>query len=235
MSAYVAVGQSTASVVSNMQREQVVVRIHVGANGYIQNAGYVLSPLAALEKGPIVGPKAIVLHRTDSTTAAGTLQSFQRGVGTHFLVDKDGTVTQAASLLKRTAHVGKIRSRCFDEGNCPAPEARAIKSWGFAPSRLYNHEKVKHYPARYPMNEESVGIETVAKFNATTQVWDPATSGQLAAIAKLVGILKDEYGISDADIYEHDKISYKEPGEGAGLFDGDDDGGLPSRFPPPFF
>jgi hypothetical protein len=34
-------------------------------------------------------------------------------------------------------------------------------------------------------------------------------SSQYASIKKLVDMLKTEYGLSNADIYEHDKISYK--------------------------
>ena len=110
MSRFVLAGQSRTSVKSNRQRKEVVLDVYVGKNGYIQNAGYVIQPVAALENGRIDGPKAIVLHRTDSTTAEGTMRGFQRGVGTHFLVGKDGTVFQAASLARKTAHVGKIRS-----------------------------------------------------------------------------------------------------------------------------
>lgn len=239
MSRFVLAGQSRMSIESNTQRKEVVLDVYVGENGYIQNAGYVIQPVAALENGPINGPKAVVLHRTDSTTADGTMRGFERGIGTHFLVGKDGTVFQAASLAQKTAHVGKIRSRCHSEGSCSAEERRLIDRWGWAPRRIHNHEKVKSYPQRYPMNEDSVGIETVAKFDRNTKQWEAPTAEQSVSIAKLIGILKEEYGLSDADIYEHDRISYKEPGEGAGLYDrdagGDDADSVPARFPPPVF
>lgn len=107
------------------------------------------------------------------------------------------------------------------------------------PQRIYNHEKVKAYPLRYPMNEDSVGIETVAKFDRSKKEWEAPTVEQSVAISRLIGILKEEYGLSDADIYEHDRVSYKEPGEGAGLYDrgdgGSDIGSVPARFPPPLF
>lgn len=146
-------------------------------------------------------------------------------------------MTQAASLLKKTSHVGKIKSRCYEEDSCSVDEAATIKRWGFAPSKVHDHEKIKAYPVRYPMNEDSVGIETVAKFDQDAKMWEAPTPQQAAAISKLMGILKDEYGISDADIYEHDKVSYKQPGEGAGLYDGfdDSDRSVPPRFPPAIF
>lgn len=52
-----------------------------------------------------------------------------------------------------------------------------------------------------------------------TPEWEPPTAEQKASIATNVGILKKEYALSDADIYEHDDISYKTEGEGAGLYD----------------
>lgn len=217
MNAYVQVGQSTTSPIANTQRKEVRLDIYVGANGYVQNAEFKQKPIAALEKGLLTGPVAIVMHRTASSNSASVFSSFEAGKGTHFVVDKDGTIYQTASLFKYTQHVGKIKSRCKEEGTCPAAEMASLKKMSV--SARYNHEKVKFYPARYSINEDSVGIETVAKYNLATTTWDAATPEQSASIKRLVGILKDEYGLSDADIYEHDKISHKTPGEGADLYD----------------
>lgn len=218
MSEFKHAGQSTTSPISKAQRQVVQVPAYVDAKGYVQNAGFTLKAVPALEKGPIDGPKAIVLHRTDSHTADSALRSFQSGVGTHFLVAKDGVVTQTASLLKRTAHVGKIKSRAAESGN-PLREAKLVKSWGWAPTKVYNHEKSKSYPDRYPMNVDSVGIETVAKHRGDSG-WEAPTAEQLASIAVIVRILKDAYSLEESDIYEHDNISYKTEGEGAGLYFG---------------
>ncbi|KGM53375.1 hypothetical protein N800_06400 [Lysobacter daejeonensis GH1-9] len=213
----ISIAQATTSPASQVQRKVVSVKVYVDEKGYVQNAGFVLKPIAALEKGTMDGPKAVVLHRTDSGGIASPLKSFESGIGTHFIVDKDGTVYQAASLLKKTAHVGKIKSRCFDSGSCPVDEMKKIKSWGWAPAKVYAHEKSKDYPARYPMNEDSVGIETVADHDGKS--WEAPTPAQARAIQSIIQIIKREYGLDNADIYEHDRISYKTPGEGAGLFD----------------
>lgn len=218
MSEFKHTGQSTTSPTSRSQRLVVQVPAYVDAKGYVQNAGFTLKPVPVLEKGLIDGPKAVVLHRTDSYTADSTLRSFQSGVGTHFLVAKDGVVTQTASLLKRTAHVGKIKSRAAESGN-PLSEAKLVKSWGWAPTRIYNHEKSKRYPDRYPMNVDSVGIETVAKHRGDSG-WEAPTTEQLASVAAVVRVLKDAYSLEESDIYEHDSISYKTEGEGAGLYSG---------------
>jgi hypothetical protein len=223
---FILIGESITSPVSNTHRKEILVEIYVDENGYVQNAGFEHRPIGALEQGPIDGPKAIVLHRTDSTTAANSIQSFKSGVGTHFIVDKDGTVTQTASLLKHTYHVGKIKSRCYDSGTCPADETKEIRGWGWDPEKIHNHEKAKSYPTRYPMNKDSVGIEVVAKYNSGA--WDAATQEQLESVSLIVKILKDTYCIGEDDIYEHDKISYKTQGEGAGLYSGGVQPSLPS-------
>lgn len=221
----ISVGQATTTPISKAERKVVPVKVYVDAKGYIQNAGFVLKPIAALEKGAIQGPKAVVLHRTDSKTIGSPLKSFEGGIGTHFIVDKDGSIYQAASLLKKTFHVGKIKSRCFDAGICPLDEMNQLRAWGWAPGRVYDHEKAKAYPVRYPMNEDSVGIETVSDHDG--KAWEPATPAQADAIQLIIQILKREYGLGNADIYEHDKISYKTEGEGAGLFDADAGGSTP--------
>lgn len=219
------VGQATTTPVSQGQRKVVPVKVYIDAKGYIQNAGFVIKPVASLEKGTIRGPRAVVLHRTDSRAIESPLKSFERGIGTHFIVDKDGTVYQTASLLKKTFHVGKIKSRCFEGGSCPIEEKKMLRSWGWAPDRIYDHEKVKAYPERYPMNEDSVGIETVADHDG--KAWESVTPSQSVSIQSIIQILKHEYGLGNADIYEHDKISYKTPGEGAGLFDANAGGPAP--------
>jgi N-acetyl-anhydromuramyl-L-alanine amidase AmpD len=203
----------------------------VDAKGYIEGAGLVHNPVVALERGELDGPHAIVLHRTVSSTASSTIAAFERGVGTHFVIDKDGTIYQTASLNKKTAHVGPIRSRCFEENTCSPAEAAEISRYGV--KQGHNHEKSKRYPERYPMNEDSVGIEVVAMYHQETAQWDAPTPAQKESISRLVGLLKSNYSMTDADVYEHDKISRKTAGEGAGLYDVNDS--VPARFPPPFF
>jgi len=54
--------------------------------------------------------KGIVLHRTVSSSAESTLNSFKSNkIGTHFLIGKDGTIYQTASLEKYTPHVGNTK------------------------------------------------------------------------------------------------------------------------------
>ena len=235
MPRFVHVGQSLTSKVTNTTRKTVSVPVYVDEQGYVQNAGFVFKPIRALEHGALQGPRAIVLHRTVSSTARSSLNAFARGIGTHFLVDKDGTIYQTASLIQKTYHVGPIRSRCFEEGTCDAAEQSAVESLARrqAYREMHNREKAKPYPDRFPMNEDSVGIEVVAMYTEATRQWDPPTPGQSEAISLLARILKTQYSLTDADIYEHDRISRKTAGKGAGLYDSTD--GVPVRFPPPVF
>lgn len=191
----------------------------VDKDGYFTDPAITRKPIPALEKGDLPQINAIVLHRTESATAQSALNSFKTGTGAHFLIDKDGTIYQTASLNEKTYHVGKIKSRCMEEGTCTPEESKTIKDMGWNPGKLHNHEAAKAYPDRFPMNGDSVGIEVVGSYNAKTKTWDAPTPEQKAAIAKLVGMLQSEYGLQNNDVYQHDKISYKTPGEGAGLWD----------------
>ncbi|WP_407352149.1 N-acetylmuramoyl-L-alanine amidase [Luteimonas sp. R10] len=220
MRRFVEVGDSATSNVANTRRAEISVDPYVGENGYVQNAGFVHQPIAALERGSITGPVAVVLHRTVSTTASSALNSFSGGIGTHFLIDKDGTTYQTASLHEYTAHVGPIKSRCLAEGTCEAEEAKRLRRMG--PRDGHNHEKVKPYPDRYPKNEDSVGIEVVAMYHESTESWDAPTPEQTSSISTLIGLLKRFYGFGDKDVYAHDTISRKTSGEGQGLYAGDD-------------
>ncbi len=216
--AYAQAGQGETSDAPSHQPTELLVDPYVGKNGYVQNAGFVQQPIAALEKGDMLGPVAIVLHRTVSTTASSPLNSFASGTGTHFLIDKDGTTYQTASLYKYTWHVGPIRSRCLAEGTCAADEATILRK--MKPTPMHAHERAKDYPDRYPMNQDSVGIEVVAMYHESSKTWDEPTAEQSSSIHQLIQILKKVYSLQDADIYAHDLISRKTEGEGQGLYPG---------------
>lgn len=172
-----------------------------------------------LEKGNMPAVHAIILHRTGGSSLSAAIASFRKsGIGTHFIIDKDGTIRQTANTNKYAYHIGKIRARCMEEGTCSPEEAKKIKGFGWAPTKIHNNEKVKKYPARYPLNTDSLGIEVVSKYNTATKIWDPATPQQKTAINYLVKKLQATFNLTDKDIYEHDKISYKTAGEGAGLY-----------------
>lgn len=182
-----------------------------------------------LEHGELKEVKGIVLHRTDSTTAASTLSGYKAGqtTGAHFLIDADGSIYQTANLDKQAYHVGKIRSRAQDEGTLSTADAAAVNSIVDNKSLSYPEkvrqlnalEQKKDYPSRYPTNADSLGIEVVGKYDTSTQAFSPPTAQQLSSTHTLVEALKDSYGLTNQDIYDHGVISYKDPKktEGSGL------------------
>lgn len=191
---------------------------YVNDDGFFENADIIQNHVTALEKGKINTVNAIVLHRTDSYTMSSAISSFRtRKFGTHFIVDKDGTIKQTASLNKITEHVGRIKSKCKEEEICKNnSERKKIDSFGWNPAKIHAHEKLKSYPDRYPISSDSIGIEVVAKYENDS--YQEATEQQKESIKKLVNLLKCKYNLNNGDIYEHDKISYKQKGEGANLY-----------------
>lgn len=192
----------------------------IDSTGFLADPSILKHPVPELTERnrQLADHNAIVMHRTAGNSAVSDLDAFKSGIGAHFIIDKDGSIFQTASLDKQVAHVGKIKSRCDEEGTCAAKEQAAIDEMGWAPSRIHAHESKKSYPDRYPLNADSIGIEVVGNYNEANKEWESPTSEQLKSIARLAGILKNEYGLNDKDIYQHDIVSYKTKGEGANLY-----------------
>lgn len=184
----------------------------------VEGVDVVVERIPVLEKGVLTQVHGVVLHRTAGSTLAGALTGARSSQnGTHFYIDKNGVIHQVASLDRQTNHVGKIKSKCKeDHSSCTAPELQAANAVQGV-RNLHDFETAKDYPHRYPGNADSIGIEVVAEYDAATQTWAAPTAAQQQAITTLVDALRGQYGLSDDDIYHHDEISYKQPGEGAGL------------------
>jgi N-acetyl-anhydromuramyl-L-alanine amidase AmpD len=169
---------------------------------------------------------AIVVHQTDSKTGAGTLAGWRTGSrpdGAHFLIDKDGTIYQCVSLKQKCWHVGKIASRCLLEKSCSVDEksyyATELKKDRGHFSTFVNetdkHERKKSYPSRFPMNEDSIGIEMVG-MHISSNLYETPTMQQQDSLQWLVGELEASLHLTASDVYRHPLISYKNPGEAAG-------------------
>lgn len=176
---------------------------------------------AILEHGKLSSIKAIVLHRTNSSTVKNIIGNSSEG--THFWVEKDGTIYQAASLNKKTWHVGSgLYSKEKDEtGKGDYENTWPHKKRGTA-------ELKKSYPNRYPINSDSVGIEVAGLWTKTSGKettgkykgelkgkWDNLTQKQEKSIICLCQALKKQYALSNDDIYAHDEIKPKTKGEGS--------------------
>ena len=112
-----------------------------------------------IERGDMPQVNGIVIHQTGASTAASTFSSYANpgANGAHFLIDKDGTIYQTASLHKATNHVGPLLSRCEAEGKCD-PSGSNVK-------QMHRNEKAKNPGERYPSNQDAIGIELVGSYH----------------------------------------------------------------------
>lgn len=170
--------------------------------------------------------KAAVLHQTSASTLTSTLNSYQNPKGTlmgsHFVIDKDGKIYQTARIGEICWHVGAIRSRCYDGGGCTAGDTDSIKTimktvkpFKAMTVALHEHEKKKSYPERYPINEDSIGIECVGE--APNDVYVPRTDEQQSSVNLLLSMLSLHLGITASDLYRHPQVSYKTETEASSL------------------
>lgn len=185
---------------------------------------------APLEHGDIKRIRAIVLHRTDSSTGASTLKAYEtgatRGNGAHFLIDKDGKIYQTARLTKVCWHVGLLLPRCQMDKTCDPHELKTINAllherglkFSTRAKNIAAREARKPYPLRYPSNDDAFGVEVVGKFWPAQARFDAPTLSQLASVKWLVDTLVRAYGLDlRSDIYAHGAIARKEQVEGTEL------------------
>ena len=172
-----------------------------------------------IEHKPLTHVSGIIVHQTGGSSAAGTLASYQKtgADGAHFLIDKDGTIYQTASVYKQTWHVGKLRSRCLAEHTCSPVELKLLQHE--RPQTRNAREMTKDVPARYPANTDSLGIELVGKTNPvpgskTGEVeYEAVTDQQNASLKWLVNKLATTFGVPMTEVFRHPTVSQKTPSE----------------------
>jgi N-acetylmuramoyl-L-alanine amidase-like protein len=114
-----------------------------------------------IERAPMKMMRGIVVHQTGGANSQSSLDSYKSPTvkGAHFLIDKDGTIYQTASLHQRTWHVGKLKARCLIQQTCTPAEIKAYAK--FDPFGMNKREPAKSVPDRFPSSEDSIGIELV--------------------------------------------------------------------------
>jgi hypothetical protein len=202
--------------------------------------GVRVSVFSNLEHGTRSSTHAIVLHMTGGS-AAGTLNGYRSArFGAHFLVGKDGSIVQTAGLNQKTLHVGLVRPKGYQPtasrnqriDSDLTPASRAVldkmnaKQIGFKPGleELARLERAKPYGSdrhdettRLPINADSLGIEFEAHVGADGD-YEALTDAQKVAGLALVEWLQGQYALSDADVYEHPDVSYKQYTEARGAW-----------------
>jgi len=132
--------------------------------------------------------------------------------GAHFLIDKDGTIFQTASVLRKTRHVGHIKSRCVAQRSCSPAELAKLRGKRVG-AGIGAVERRKEYPARYPTNSDSIGIEIASL--APGNVFESVTPAQQTALQWLVAELLHSLRLSRSDVFRHSEVSWKQPSEAA--------------------
>jgi N-acetyl-anhydromuramyl-L-alanine amidase AmpD len=194
-------------------------------NGYIQNHKVVNEIRPAIEHSLIGAINSIVLHRTGSVTAKSVLNAWNtKKEGTHFLISETGKIYQTASLNKQCWHVGKLYAKCRTTSSCSEDDAKSIESilhkkntsWGKKFRLVTRHELKKDYPARFPHNHDSLGIEIVGVISDQQEVYETPNELQLKAMSWLLDELISTYNMTIKDIFSHGKIAHKDKNKSEG-------------------
>lgn len=158
------------------------------------------------------------MHQTNAPTASSTFHSYQTkgATGAHFLIDKDGTIYQTASLFQITWHVGRLQSRCFLTKKCEPTDFQKVaeleKSWRNS-DKVHQIEKVKNYPDRFPSNVDSIGIEIVGEAKKVDgnphPVYEPVNDKQNNSLKWLINELTTTLNVPMNEIHRHPDIGRK--------------------------
>ncbi|NIA00454.1 N-acetylmuramoyl-L-alanine amidase [Massilia sp. CCM 8734] len=177
--------------------------LNIDSTGYIVNGRVKRTPRPVIEHGALTKVNGIIVHQTGGSTGASSLSSYTlpNANGAHFLIDKDGTIYQCASLKKQTWHVGKLKARCVAEHRC------SPKEFKYNPTAENKREMKKEVPQRYPSNEDSVGIEIVGV--ATKDVYEAVNAEQNASLKWLVAELSSTLGVPMTEVFRHPDVSRK--------------------------
>lgn len=190
----------------------------LNADGMLESPRIQARRFLSIEHGDLDAARAIVVHQTDSSSAQSTFNAYLAGGnGAHFLIDKDGTLYQTASLLKRCYHVGRlIKSRCLELTPTTCGDANLAKTralgWSARIREIDHIERAKAYPDRFPVNSDSIGIELVGR-HIDDNTYEAVTVEQNTALRWLLDQLYTHLSIGADDTFRHPAVSYKNPGE----------------------
>lgn len=192
----------------------------IDPNGMVVHGSVRTARQLAIERGDMKTVNGIIVHQTGGSSAASALSSYTKAAanGAHFLIDRDGTVYQTASLKKKTWHVGKLRARCLLEKRCSPTELTALSKYN--PKAENSREQAKGYPARFPSNDDSIGIELVGEAlprgNAVPEdqkTYEVVTNEQNASLKWLIAELTATLNVPLTEVFRHPDVSRKNASE----------------------
>ncbi|MBP0611079.1 MULTISPECIES: peptidoglycan recognition protein family protein [Burkholderia] len=193
----------------------------------IDSSGMVVTPRVVrarkiqIERGAMQRISGIVVHQTGGSTAASALSSYRNAsaTGAHFLIEKDGTIYQTASLKKQTWHVGRIKARCVAEMRCTPVELEQLRR--FDPRGEDRREMRKAVPDRYPSNTDSIGVELVGEAlplnepNPDRRTYVAAPAAQNDSLRWLIHALSVTLRVPVTEVFRHPVVSRKNRTEAA--------------------
>ncbi|UDQ80369.1 N-acetylmuramoyl-L-alanine amidase [Erwinia rhapontici] len=192
--------------------------LYIDEGGYIDAERIILKIFNNIERGKMDAVNGIVVHQTNAPTASSTFHSYQTkgATGAHFLIDRDGSIYQTASLFQITWHVGKLQSRCFLTKKCEPTDFQKVaeleKSWRNS-DKVHQIEKVKNYPDRFPSNVDSIGIEIVGEAKKVDgnphPVYEPVNDKQNNSLKWLINELTITLNVPMNEIHRHPDIGRK--------------------------
>ena len=165
--------------------------LEVRPDGFSNNSNITNDPIPALEKGrPRMGSVGnIILHRTVSSNYPG-----------NWMKSRD-KIKGAHFYVDRDGTVYQTASLNISTAHLYASSSKQMYSEYF---QVLN-------------NSNSVGIEVVGNYKGGQ--WEPLTARQAEATSILVTQLKNHYNIGLNNIYPHEKVQRKTPGEGQTVYD----------------
>lgn len=187
--------------------------LYITRDGHIDATRIKIKICSGIERGKLDQVNGIVVHQTNSPTASAAFNSYASpgANGAHFLIDKDGSIYQTASVYRRTNHVGRLRSRCLAEHTCKPADLLIVKRLENKPTPLHRHEEKKPYPERYPGNVDALGIEIVGMSygEKSKEIYESVSNEQNDALKWLVRELADTWRLSLREVFRHPTVSWK--------------------------
>ncbi|MBO9649388.1 MAG: N-acetylmuramoyl-L-alanine amidase [Variovorax sp.] len=197
--------------------------LYVSKDGIVDAERVEVRTFSNIERGKLDKVNGIVVHQTNGPTAQSAFNSYRNpgAKGAHFLIDRDGTIYQTASLHKVTIHVGLLQSRCLSTRQCTPAEFKHMRKLEdqWRPQETSKREYAKRWPERYPINSDAIGIEIVGASKEVPgkkyPLYESVNDQQNASLKWLVKELADTLGVSMSEVYRHPDIARKTPTEAA--------------------
>ena len=190
--------------------------LQIDQNGAVINDRISRNLIPNIEHGAMPVVHGIIVHQTGGSTAASALASYRndsRGLGAHFLIDRDGSISQTASVRKQCHHVGPLKARCLAENRC-SPEERRLLAGPMRPTAESRRERAKQVPDRYPGNEDAIGIELVGESHPSPiphqdPIYVSVTAAQNSSLAWLIRELQATLNMAATEVFRHPTVSRK--------------------------